>query len=207
MLCERKFNRVSDLFEHAKQDNPALTSVMESPMDGTLTLFFSNRGSVADTKPLVCWRAELAPSCEVHRPADRAFRMNNRCRCSDDDILELLATAIKPNDLIKRSAIIFSRSFFQPFLLVPQWPSWVEGRCHGRLELFFRLISSLPVSTHSSAFIDDMEKFKRLFRIWRDEPRLGSGAPGQDSRRINTAHFCSCTTVTILQGTCSTIGK
>jgi hypothetical protein len=99
--------------------NSTLTSVMESPMDGTLTLFFSNRGSVADTKPLVCWRAELAPSCEVHRPTDRAFRVNNRCRCSDDDILELLATTINPNDLVKRSAIILSRSKLQPCCFVP----------------------------------------------------------------------------------------
>jgi hypothetical protein len=117
MLCERKYNRVSDLFEHAKQYNPALTSVMESPIDGTLTLFFSNRGSVADTKPLVCWRAEVAPSCEVHRPAERAFRMNNRCRCSDDDILELLATTIKTNDLVKRSAIVLVKIQTSAFLL------------------------------------------------------------------------------------------
>jgi hypothetical protein len=67
---------------------------MESPMDGTLTLIFSNIGSVADTKPLVCWKAELAAVCEVHRPAARALRTNNLCRCSDEDILELVAKTV-----------------------------------------------------------------------------------------------------------------
>jgi hypothetical protein len=118
MFCERTYYlTVSDLFEHAKQYNIKLTSVIESPMDGTLTLFFSNRGSVADTKLLVCWRAELAPSCEVHRPAARAFRTNNLCRCNEDDISEGGATPVVSSQTIDeaRKTQYISRSNFHHF--------------------------------------------------------------------------------------------